>query len=48
MSIKLKGKPVGLFYADRFGNDYGLDQNAYSYFRTISTLTAKGLLKLSR
>ena len=48
MSIKLKGKPVGLFYADRFGNDYGLDQNAYSHFRTISTLAAKGLLKLSR
>ncbi len=48
MSVKLKGKPVGLFYADRYGNDYGLDHNAYSHFRNISTLAAKGLLKLSR
>ena len=48
MSVQLKNRPIGIFYADRFGSDYGLDQNAYNYFRNICQLTAKGLLKLSR
>ena len=48
MSAHIKGKPVGIFYADRFDNHYGLDQNAYNYFRNICQLAAKGLVKLSR
>ncbi len=48
MSIRLKGKPVGLFYADRFEHPYGIDQNAYNHFRTVCRLATKGLLKLSR
>ncbi len=48
MSVRLKNRPVGIFYADRFGCDYGLDQNAYNYFRNICQMASKGLLKLSR
>lgn len=43
MSICLKNKPIGVFYADRFGNDNDLDKETYDYFRQICQLTAEGL-----
>jgi len=48
MSFWLKGKPVGLFYADRNEHAFGLDLKSYSYFRKVCNLAAQGLGKLSR
>jgi HD-like signal output (HDOD) protein len=43
MSFHLRGKPVGLFYADRHSGDCHLDEHAYQQFRQLCQLAAKGL-----
>ncbi|MDH5600278.1 MAG: HDOD domain-containing protein [Gammaproteobacteria bacterium] len=41
MSIFRKGKPYGLFYADRHTSNCQLDERSYNYFKTICIHTAK-------
>ena len=43
MSFHLRGKPLGLFYADRHSADCHLDEHTYQQFRQLCQLAAKGL-----
>ena len=47
MSVFVKGKPVGLFYADRHTGSCRLDPRAYHYFKQLVQQTAKTLEHLS-
>ena len=47
MSIHLRGKPIGLFYADRRSVECKLDAHAYTQFRQLCQLVTKGLASLS-
>ncbi len=48
MTIKAKGKSLGVFYADRAGNDYGLDKADYEKLSQLCMLLAKGFERLGR
>jgi len=48
MSIHVKDKPVGLFYADRRSIDCKLDAASYKQFRQVCQLVAKGLANLTK
>ncbi len=48
MSIHVRGKPVGLFYADRRSLDCKLGEQAYKQFRQICQFAAKGLANLAK
>jgi len=48
MSIHVRDKPVGLFYADRRSLDCKLDEQAYKQFRQICQFAAKGLANLAK
>ena len=41
MSIFKKGKPYGLFYADRHTSNCQMDDRSYSYFKTLCTHASK-------
>lgn len=41
LSVFAGGKPVGLFYADRFSEDCKIDKQAFTLFRHLGLLTAK-------
>jgi HD-like signal output (HDOD) protein len=43
MSFHVRGKPIGLFYADRHSAECHLDEHTYQRFRQLSQLAAKGL-----
>ena len=46
MSIFIKNKPYGLFYADRHTADCQIEDRSYNYFKTLCTHTTKILEKL--
>lgn len=48
MTIKAKGKSLGVFYADRYGNNYGLDKADYEKLCQLCMLLAKGFEQLGR
>jgi len=48
MSIHVRGKPAGLFYADRRSLDCELDEHAYKQFRQMCQFAAKGLANLAK
>ncbi len=48
MTIRTKGKALGVVYVDRYGNDYGLDQIDYEKFCRVWLLLSKGFERLSR
>ncbi len=43
LSVFVKGRPVGLFYADRHSADCALDSHAYHRFKQLGLLAAKAL-----
>lgn len=47
MTIFRKGKPYGMFYADRHTSNCQLDERSYSYFKTLCTHTAKILEQIT-
>jgi len=47
MSIFKKGKPYGLFYADRHTSSCQLDDRSYSYFKTLCTHATKILEQIT-
>ncbi len=46
MTICARGKALGIVYADRYGNDYGLDQADYEKLCQLCRLLAKGFERL--
>lgn len=44
MSVHLRDKPIGLFYADRRSTACTLDNHAYQQFRQLCQLATKGLV----
>lgn len=46
MTICAKGRALGIVYADRYGNDYGLDQTDYEKLCQLCRLLAKGFERL--
>lgn len=48
MTIHAKGKALGVVYADRYGNDYGLDQLDYEKLSQLCLLLSKGFERLGR
>lgn len=48
MTICARGKVLGIVYADRCGNDYGLDQTDYEKLCQLCRLLAKGFERLGR
>ncbi|HHI94576.1 MAG TPA: HDOD domain-containing protein [Gammaproteobacteria bacterium] len=48
MSIHVREKPVGLFYADRRSLNCKLDEQAYKQFRKLCQFAAKGLANLAK
>jgi HD-like signal output (HDOD) protein len=46
MTICARGKPLGVIYADRYGNDYGLDQADYEKLCQLGRLLGKGFERL--
>lgn len=47
MSVFVRDKPVGLFYADRHTSACQLDEDAYRQFKLLSTNTSEALAHLS-
>lgn len=43
MSIFIKGKPYGMFYADRHTSACQIEERSYNYFKTLCTHTTKVL-----
>ncbi len=48
MTIRIKGKPMGIVYADRHGSEHSLDAIDYEKFRHLGLLLAKGFEQLGR
>ncbi|MCB1950265.1 hypothetical protein, partial [Nitrosomonas sp.] len=48
MTIRTSRKTLGIVYADRYGNDYGLDARDYEKFRQLCQLLAKGFERLGK
>ncbi len=48
MTIRTKGKALGVVYVDRYGNDYGLDQTDYETLCQLCQLLSKGFERLGR
>ena len=48
MAIKARGKSLGIVYADRYGNNYGLDQADFEKLCQLCLLLAKGFECLGR
>ncbi len=48
MTIRSKGKPLGVVYADRYGNDYGLDKADHEKLSQLCLLLAKGFELIGR
>ncbi len=48
MTIRAKGKPLGMVYVDRYGNDYGLDQTDYEKLCQLCLLLSKGFERIGR
>jgi HD-like signal output (HDOD) protein len=47
MTIFRKGKPYGMFYADRHTSNCQLDERSYSYFKTLCTHASKILEQIT-
>lgn len=48
MTIRIKGKPLGIIYGDRRGSETPLDTIDYEKFRQLGQLLAKGFERLGR
>ena len=48
MAIKARGKSLGIVYAARYGNNYGLDQADFEKLCQLCLLLAKGFECLGR
>ena len=48
MTIRSRGKPLGVVYADRYGNDYGLDKADHEKLCQLCLLLAKGFELIGR
>lgn len=48
MTIRVKGKPLGVLYGNRHGNDHPLDKVDYEKFRQLGLLLTKGFEQLGR
>lgn len=48
MSIYVKNKPVGLFYADRYNHEHRLNAACYENFKLLCKHAGKAMLELSR
>jgi hypothetical protein len=48
MSIYVKNRPVGLFYADRYNHEHRLDERCYENFKLLCRHASKAMLELSR
>jgi len=48
MTIRNRGKSLGVVYVDRYGNDYGLDQTDHEKLCQLCLLLSKGLERLGR
>ncbi len=48
MTIRIKGKPLGIIYGDRHGSEHSLDEIDYERFRHLGLLLAKGFEQLGR
>lgn len=48
MTLCARGKALGIVYADRYGNDYGLDATDYEKLCQLCRLLAKGFERLGR
>lgn len=48
MTALIKGKPLGVIYADRQGNDHPFDEVDYEKFRQLGQLLTKGFEQLGR
>ena len=48
MSIYVKNRPVGLFYADRYNHEHRLNERCYENFKLLCRHASKAMLELSR
>jgi len=48
MSIYVKNRPVGLFYADRYNHAHRLNERCYENFKLLCRHASKAMLELSR
>jgi len=48
MSIYVKNRPVGLFYADRYNHEHRLNEHCYENFKLLCRHASKAMLELSR
>jgi hypothetical protein len=48
MSIYVKNRPVGLFYADRYNHEHRLNERCYENFKQLCRHASKAMLELSR
>ncbi len=48
MTIRIKGRPLGIIYGDRYGSTTALDAIDYEKFRQLGQLLAKGFEQLGR
>ncbi|MBD3670619.1 MAG: HDOD domain-containing protein [Gammaproteobacteria bacterium] len=48
MSVYVKNRPVGLFYADRYNHEHHLDEHTYDNFKLLCRHASKAMVELSR
>jgi len=48
MSVYVKNRPVGLFYADRYNHEHRLNERCYENFKLLCRHASKAMLELSR
>lgn len=48
MSIYVKSRPIGLFYADRYNHQHRLDKHTYENFKRLCRHASKAMLELSK
>ncbi|MDH5183678.1 MAG: HDOD domain-containing protein [Gammaproteobacteria bacterium] len=48
MSIYVKNRPIGLFYADRYNHEHRLDEHTYENFKRLCRHATKAMVELSQ
>lgn len=48
MSIYVKSRPIGLFYADRYNHKHRLDEHTYENFKRLCRHATKAMVELSK
>jgi len=48
MNIQVKGRTLGIVYADRYGNDYGIDKKDFEKLCQLCLLLGKGFEKIGK